>query len=86
MDSQLDKQLKDVSITIGDTEHTIGSLTYTLFNYMTCVPTTTNVTVYKAVIDQTGSLVNQGDNVAFGKSGKVNLNKWKMYSWLRKHM
>ena len=39
---------------------------------MTSVPTTTTVTVYKAVIDQTGSLVNQGDNVAFGFGDKVN--------------
>ena len=72
MDTQPDKLLKDISITIGDTEHTIGSLMYTLFNYMTCIPATTKVTVYKALVDQTGSLVNQGDNVAFGISGKVN--------------
>ena len=68
-----EKPLKNITITVGDKEWTIGTLTQTLFSYRPCAPATTNVTVYKAVIDRTGTLVNQGDNIVFGIDDKVNI-------------
>ena len=68
-----DKPLKDITITVSGKEWTIGTLTQTPLSYKPCAPTATNATVYKAVIDQTGTLVNQGDNIVFGIGDKVNV-------------